>query len=52
VREVRRRAPPLFAGFRDFARAYEVVIYGIGACNRDRYERLLALALPIVRPGG
>jgi hypothetical protein len=52
VREVRRRASPLFAGFRDFARAYEVVIYGIGACNRDRYERLLALALPIVRPGG
>ncbi|HLB08953.1 MAG TPA: DUF4129 domain-containing protein [Gemmatimonadaceae bacterium] len=52
VREVRKRASPIFPGFRDFARAYELVIYGLGECNRDRYERLLSLALPIVRPRG
>lgn len=52
VREVRRQSSPIFPGFRDFARAYELVIYGLGECNRDRYERLLSLALPIVRPNG
>jgi hypothetical protein len=52
VREVRRRSPPTFPGFRDFARAYELVIYGLGECNRERYERLYALALPIVHPNG
>ncbi|HEY8793933.1 MAG TPA: DUF4129 domain-containing protein [Gemmatimonadaceae bacterium] len=52
VREVRRHSSLIFPGFRDFARAYELVIYGIGECNRDRYERLLSLALPIVRPHG
>lgn len=52
VREVRKRSSPAFPNFRDFARAYEFVIYGLGECNRDRYERLLALALPIVRPHG
>ncbi len=52
VREIRRRSSPLLAGFRDFARAYEFVIYGVGDCNRERYERLHALALPIVRPNG
>ena len=52
VREVRKRSSPIFPGFRDFARAYELVIYGLGECNRDRYERLLSLALPIVRPNG
>ncbi|MEO7038907.1 MAG: DUF4129 domain-containing protein [Gemmatimonadaceae bacterium] len=52
VREVRRRSSPIFPGFRDFARAYDVVIYGFGECNRERYERLLSLATPIVRPNG
>ncbi len=52
VREVRRRASPIFPDFRDFARAYELAIYGLGECNRERYERLLSLALPIVRPHG
>lgn len=52
VREVRRRAPPAFPIFRDFARSYEHVIYGLGECNRERYERLFSLALPIVRPNG
>lgn len=52
VREVRRHASPILPGFRDFARAYEIVIYGLGECNRERYERLLSLALPIVHPNG
>lgn len=52
VREVRRRSPPNFPIFRDFARSYELVIYGLGECNRERYERLFSIALPIVRPNG
>jgi hypothetical protein len=49
VREARARASSaLLAPFRDFARAYEVVIYGSGHCDRDRYERLRALATAIV----
>lgn len=52
VREVRRRSPPTFPIFRDFARSYDLVIYGLGECNRERYERLFSLALPIVRPNG
>ncbi len=52
VREARRSSSPIFPSFRDFARAYEIVIYGIGMCDRDRYERLLSIALPIVAPHG
>jgi uncharacterized protein DUF4129 len=52
VREVRKRSSPVFPGFRDFARAYEIVIYGVGECDRERYDRLLSLALPIVAPNG
>jgi hypothetical protein len=52
LREVRRRASPIFPGFRDFARAYELVIYGLGECDRERYERLLSIALPIVTAHG
>jgi hypothetical protein len=51
-RELRSRSSSLFTRFGDFARSYEVVIYGIGSCDRERYERLHALALPIVRPAG
>jgi hypothetical protein len=50
VRELRARSSALFGRFRDFARAYEVVIYGIGVCDRERFERLRALALPVIRP--
>jgi hypothetical protein len=52
VREVRRISSPIFPGFRDFARAYEFVIYGLGVCDRERYERLLSIAQPIVAPHG
>lgn len=52
VRELRARSSSLFLRFRDFARSYEVVIYGIGSCDEARYQRLHALAAPIVRPHG
>jgi len=52
VREVRRRSSPIFPSLRDFARAYEIVIYGLGECDRDRYERLLSIARPIVTANG
>jgi hypothetical protein len=48
VRELRARSSAVFTRFRDFARAYEVVVYGTGYCDRERYERLQALALPIL----
>jgi hypothetical protein len=52
VRELRGASSSLFARFREFARSYETVIYGIGFCDRERFERLRALAIPIVRPNG
>jgi hypothetical protein len=52
VREVRRRASPIFPSLRDFARAYDIVIYGLGECDRERYERLLSIARPIVTANG
>lgn len=48
VRELRARSSALFTRFRDFARTYEVVVYGLGWCDRERWERLHALAEPIV----
>lgn len=50
ARELRRHAPALFPGFRDFARSYEAVIYGVGRCDGERFQRLLALASPVVHP--
>jgi hypothetical protein len=44
VRELRNRSSSLFTLFRDFARSYETVIYGIGSCDAERYHRLYALA--------
>jgi hypothetical protein len=44
VRELNARSSILVSRFRDFARSYEVVIYGLGACDRDRYERLQGMA--------
>ncbi|MGI8497428.1 MAG: DUF4129 domain-containing protein [Gemmatimonadaceae bacterium] len=49
VRELRGRSSSLFTRFREFARSYETVIYGLGFCDRERYERLRALALPLVQ---
>jgi hypothetical protein len=50
VRELRRRSSALVPKFRDFARLYEVVVYGFGFCDRDRYERLYALASSMLAP--
>lgn len=50
VRDLRARSSSLFVRFRDFARSYETVVYGLGSCDRERYERLRALAAPIVQP--
>ncbi|HKG90375.1 MAG TPA: DUF4129 domain-containing protein [Gemmatimonadaceae bacterium] len=50
VRDLRARSSSLFGRFRDFARSYEVVVYGLGVCDRDRYERLFALASGILSP--
>ena len=29
-----------YAPFREFVRVYYVVVYGLGSCDRERYERL------------
>jgi len=52
AREMRGRRSQLFNGFRDFANHYEVVIYGDQMCDRDRYDRLFALAVPMLRTNG
>lgn len=44
VRELRGRSSSLFTLFHDFARSYEMVIYGIGTCDAERYHKLHALA--------
>jgi hypothetical protein len=48
-RDLRRRSSGLAPRYRDFARTYETVVYGHGTCDRERYERLHALATGIVR---
>jgi hypothetical protein len=50
VRELRRRSSSFLPRFRDFARSYEVVVYGLGVCDQERYERLYSLATPMVNP--
>jgi hypothetical protein len=50
ARDLRRRSSALLPRFRDFARSYEVVVYGIGSCDQDRYERLYALSTGMVQP--
>jgi hypothetical protein len=52
VRALRARSSSLFARFREFASSYETVVYGLGVCDRERYERLRSLALPIVQGDG
>ena len=48
-REMRARASAtLLQPFREFARAYEFVVYGVGECDRSRYERLHGLAQQLV----
>jgi len=51
VRDLRARRSAAFAPFREFARAYETVVYGAGTADRQRYEQLYALAEPLVAGG-
>ena len=52
LREMRARASAsLLQPFRDFARSYEYVVYGVGECDQPRYERLYGLATRIVGHG-
>jgi hypothetical protein len=50
ARELRARSSQRFTPFREFARTYEVVVYGLGTCDQDRYDRLHRLAEAIVAP--
>jgi hypothetical protein len=47
LRDLSRRSYAMLSRFREFARTYETVIYGLGSCDRARYERLLGLAQQI-----
>ena len=51
-RELRARRSPLSPRFRDFAGDYQVVIYGDQSCDAERYDRLFALAVPMLRAHG
>lgn len=44
ARDLRGTAPSLFGPFREFARSYEVAIYGLGAVDRHRFQTLSQLA--------
>lgn len=48
VRELRGKSSTFFDRFREFARSYERVVYGLGTCDRERFERLRELAMPIL----
>ena len=52
ARELRSRRSQIFSRFREFARHYEVVIYGDQMCDRERYDRLFELAVPMLRSDG
>jgi hypothetical protein len=52
LRELATRSSASLARFRDFARSYETVIYGIGFCDRERFERLYGMAAAIVGSRG
>jgi len=52
LRELRRRPAAPVQTVREFARAYEVVAYGLRACDADRYARLHALAVQVIEPNG
>jgi hypothetical protein len=52
LRELRRRPAAPLQTVREFARAYEVVAYGLRSCDADRYARLHALAAQVIEPNG
>jgi hypothetical protein len=50
ARELRGRSSALLERFRAFASSYEVVVYGLRGCDRERYERLRVLAAEMLPP--
>jgi hypothetical protein len=52
VRDLRARSSASFSPFRSFVRAFEFIVYGRGECDRDDFERLRALAEPLLRTNG
>ena len=51
IRELSARSSAQLSRFREFARSYETVIYGLGFCDRERFERLEMLASRITTRG-
>ncbi|MGH7665024.1 MAG: DUF4129 domain-containing protein [Gemmatimonadaceae bacterium] len=52
VRELRARSSSLLTRFRDFARSYETIVYGMTECDREHYNELHALAIEITGHNG
>jgi hypothetical protein len=52
TRELARSSSRRLPRFREFARSYEIVIYGLGFCDKDRFERLEQLASNIAGAHG
>jgi hypothetical protein len=50
ARELRQRRGETQVSFRNFVRAYEVIIYRHGTCDQAQYDALRALAEPVFRP--
>ena len=48
-REMRRRAGAPLARYRDFARAYETIVYRVGSCDAEQWERLRVAASAVVQ---
>jgi hypothetical protein len=48
-RELRARSSPAWPPFRNFVRAFELVVYGRRECDRAQFERLRSLAAPLVQ---
>ena len=51
-RELRARRSPLLPPYRDFGTLYEAVVYGGVPCDAARFDRLRALAGPVVGADG
>jgi Domain of unknown function (DUF4129) len=47
-RDLSARGSAVLSRFREFASHYELAIYGLGSCDRERYDRLQDLARGIV----
>jgi hypothetical protein len=48
ARDLRARSSPSWSPFRKFVQAFEFVAYGRRECNREEFERLRALAEPVM----